>query len=72
MPVFTFHCPDCSHEFRSLVLAGTREPVLWHCSQCDGERAAVKEDVPPADHPWELAQKKNPNQHGYGCMCCMS
>ncbi|MEQ1803886.1 MAG: hypothetical protein ABL900_00765 [Burkholderiaceae bacterium] len=67
MPVLVVNCPDCGHEFRSLVLAGTRAPEQWACSQCGGANAAVKNDAPPAEHPWERPPQKG---HGYGCLCC--
>ena len=63
MPVYVLRCPDCGHEFRSLVLAGTRPPEVWHCSQCGVDNAAPKKDEPLAEHPWE-------KRHGRGCLCC--
>jgi hypothetical protein len=72
MPVLALRCPDCGHEFRSLVLAGTRMPEIWDCSQCGGERAAPVAGAPQAVHPWEQTRQQDPSEHRpvYGCMCC--
>ncbi len=66
MPVYALSCPDCGHEFRSLVLLGTRVPQVWTCSKCGGDSAAPK-DAPPTEHPWERPREGG---HGYGCLCC--
>lgn len=61
MPVLTLKCPECNHVFRGMVLAGTREPEVWICSQC-GSQAAYK--VQEEAHPWD-------GPHGIGlCPCC--
>jgi ribosomal protein L37AE/L43A len=67
MPVYVLRCPDCQHEFRSLVLAGTRSPEVWSCSKCGSSHAAPKADEPATEHPWERAAEKG---HAYGCLCC--
>jgi hypothetical protein len=67
MPVYALRCPDCGHEFRTLILAGTNPPAIWYCSQCGGDRAAPRDDVPLAEHPWERQQE---GRHSYGCFCC--
>ena len=45
-------CPDCRHEYRSLVVAGARVPAVWVCPECSGRRARIAEELPEADHPW--------------------
>ena len=67
MPVLTLRCPDCGHEFRSLVLAGTQMPDVWNCSQCDADRAVPLAGAPVIAHPWERQQE---GRHNYGCFCC--
>ena len=68
MPVYTLCCNDCGHEFRSLVLAGTRRPQRWDCSHCGGANAEPKADAPVTAHPWE--QPSDHERPVYGCMCC--
>jgi DNA-directed RNA polymerase subunit RPC12/RpoP len=63
MPVLTLQCPQCRHEYRSLVLEGTLTPRVWVCSKCGSEGVAPKADEPVQDHPWE-------KRHAYGCLCC--
>jgi transcription elongation factor Elf1 len=49
MPVWELTCPDCGHQFRSLVMAGARVPQVWVCSACGSRRAhprAVLESDP--------------------------
>lgn len=65
MPVYQLLCPDCGHSFSGMVFAGTREPEVWVCSECGGERARPRKDAPPTPHPLEAA-------HGSGCPCCGS
>lgn len=64
MPVYTLVCPDCGHRFKGLVLAGTRPPRIWECSQCGGADAGPDPETPPRAHPWEG------KGHGAGCLCC--
>lgn len=63
MPVYHIACPDCGHRFSGMVLAGTREPERWVCSQCGGDQARPLAGLAPAPHPLEAA-------HGSGCPCC--
>lgn len=63
MPVYTILCPDCGHEFKSLVLKGTRMPQEWTCSQCGSRRPQPNLDKVPEPHPSETG-------HGAGCPCC--
>jgi transposase len=63
MPVYTILCPDCGHEFKNLVLKGTRIPKEWTCSQCGSRRAKPDPDKVPEPHPWETG-------HRAGCQCC--
>ncbi|OSJ26575.1 hypothetical protein BSZ19_35505 [Bradyrhizobium japonicum] len=63
MPVYGLLCPDCGHRFPSLVLAGTRMPSKWVCSQCGGHSVGPDADRPPRSHPWE-------EPHRHGCLCC--
>jgi rubrerythrin len=49
--VLELRCPDCGHEFRSLVLEGTKMPEVWVCSQCDGRRAEPTHTHSDG-HPW--------------------
>lgn len=63
MPVLVLECPKCGHEFRSVVLAGTRRPEVWVCGECGSREAALKPNAPTLEHPWE-------KPHGKGCPCC--
>lgn len=65
MPVLLLECPDCQHQYRSLVLAGTRSPQVWVCSKCGSEAVAPKVGNCPSEHPWESS---NPYQSA--CPCC--
>jgi hypothetical protein len=64
MPVYVLQCPACGHEFRSMVLEGTRPPQLWECGRCGGLDVAFKEDAPVIEHLWE--------RRGFraACACC--
>ena len=63
MPVYLLKCPDCGHEFQSLVLNGAKIPEIWICSDC-GSRAAQPIGERASDfHPLE-------NKHVKGCPCC--
>ena len=64
MPVYVLRCPDCDNRFKGMVLAGTRPPRIWECSQCGGGRAAPDPNVRPIAHPWDG------DGHGSGCLCC--
>lgn len=65
MPVLTLECPNCGHVFQGLVLAGTRTPEVWVCSQCGSQEAHPSSDEDPRPHPWEG------KGHGPGlCPCC--
>lgn len=62
MPVYVIQCPNCKHQFQSLVLANTKAPSEWVCSQC-GSREAKPIFQQANQHPLEQA-------HGAGCPCC--
>lgn len=62
MPVYVIQCPQCQHQFQSLVLANTKEPSEWVCSKC-GSHEAKPIFQQPHQHPLEQA-------HGAGCPCC--
>ena len=53
MPVYSLHCPDCEHDFKGLVLAGTQEPAEWVCSVCGGKNAARSNLDEREEHPLE-------------------
>jgi hypothetical protein len=59
MPVLTLLCPSCGHAFRGSVLAGTKAPDVWICSQCRAAASVVAEEP----HPWEA-------NHAAACRCC--
>ena len=63
MPVYSLHCPDCEHDFKGLVLAGTQVPAEWVCSVCGGKNAARSNLDEREEHPLEV-------EHGAGCPCC--
>jgi DNA-directed RNA polymerase subunit RPC12/RpoP len=64
MPILTIQCPECNHEFQGFVLAGTRPPEIWVCSQCGSRNAEVIQNKEPIPHPWE-------SEDGHGlCPCC--
>ncbi len=65
MPVLHIRCPDCGHEYRSLVMPGARVPPVWTCSVCGNRRARPL----PADDPAEHAAA-HPLADGSGCGCC--
>ena len=69
MPVLSLACLDCGHEYRSLVLAGTRPPLVWYCSQCGGDAAVQQAGAPEIAHPWDKASDGE-QPHRYGCLCC--
>lgn len=52
MPVLSIVCPDCRHEYRSLVIEGARVPKVWVCPECAGRRAEVAGVIGEASHPW--------------------
>jgi transcription elongation factor Elf1 len=52
MPVLLISCPDCGHQYRSLVVEGTRVPPVWVCSRCGGDSAAPEGDTDGSGHPW--------------------
>jgi ribosomal protein S27E len=61
MPVLRIRCPDCGHEYRSLVMPDARVPPVWTCSGCGGRNARPLGADDEAGHP--LAG-------GSGCACC--
>lgn len=61
MPVLELTCPDCGHEFRSLVMDGTKVPTVWVCSACGSRRAHPFHTTEVTDHPWS---------GGSSCACC--
>jgi ribosomal protein L37AE/L43A len=61
MPVLDLRCPDCGHEFRSLVMEGCKVPDVWVCSACGSRRARPTATTEITDHPWS---------GGPSCGCC--
>jgi hypothetical protein len=61
MPVLRIRCPDCGHEYRSLVMPDARVPPVWTCSECGGRNA---QPVPAGE------QEGHPLADGSGCACC--
>jgi hypothetical protein len=61
MAVLRIVCPDCGHEYRSLVMEGTRVPAIWLCSSCGGRDAAPVGEAETGGHPWS---------DGCAGMCC--
>jgi putative FmdB family regulatory protein len=62
MPIYELQCPKCNHQFKGLVMANTKAPKEWVCSQCGSHKAKpihVYENI----HPLE-------NEHAAGCPCC--
>ncbi len=51
MPVLQIKCPDCGHQYRSLVPPGAAVPKVWACSKCGG-RNGQPEGEATSDHPW--------------------
>lgn len=65
MPVLSLECQDCGHTFLSLVMAGTKPPETWVCSQCSSE-SVVQKPAPPAQaHPWDGS-----GTYRNACPCC--
>jgi rubrerythrin len=64
MPVYALVCPKCGHEFRSMVLEGTRAPSVWECSKCGSDGVVVKPGALVLEHPWEQRQYRSV------CPCC--
>ena len=52
MPVLNIVCPDCRHEYRSLVMEGARTPRVWVCPECKGRRGEIVETESDIAHPW--------------------
>lgn len=52
MPVLQIRCPDCGHEYQSLVPPGARTPKVWVCSKCRGRDAQPVGEQSHSDHPW--------------------
>ena len=63
MPVYIIQCPNCQHQFQSLVLANTKEPSEWVCSKC-GSHEAKPVFQSATEHPLEKT-------HERGCSCCL-
>lgn len=61
MPVMHLRCPDCGHEFRSLVMDGTKVPTVWTCSVCHGRRSEPHRIDETSNHPMA---------GGTSCPCC--
>ncbi len=59
MPVLRVACPDCHHEYRSLVVAGGRVPTVWVCPECSGRSAEVVEELAEGHHPWSGTSMDN-------------
>ena len=70
MPVLSLTCPDCGHQSRSLVMAGTKTPDVFECATCGSARVEPKgqaaADAGGQAHPWEPTQAG----HRGGCPCC--
>jgi rubrerythrin len=64
MPVLTLVCPQGGHEFRGLVLEGTKPPEVWECSKCGSNQVAEKQGALVQEHPWENRSMKSV------CPCC--
>ena len=52
MPVLLIACPDCGHEYRTLVVEGARVPAVWVCPGCKGREGEVIAEVAGSGHPW--------------------
>jgi len=52
VPVLLIGCPDCGHEYRTLVVEGARVPTVWVCPGCKGREGEVLEEAVRSDHPW--------------------
>ncbi len=63
MPVFNLICPNCSHRFKSMVLASAKPPAQWYCSSCQSADAYPDPDTAAEVHPWEAPG-------GGACLCC--
>jgi len=61
MPVLRIRCPDCGHEYRSLVMPNARVPPVWTCSACGNRNAEPLAAEEQAAHPFA---------DGPGCGCC--
>ncbi|MGZ8946893.1 MAG: zinc ribbon domain-containing protein [Methylococcaceae bacterium] len=62
MPIYELKCPKCNHVFKGLVIANTKVPKEWVCSQCGSHEAKpihIYENI----HPLE-------DEHTSGCPCC--
>lgn len=65
MPVYQIKCPDCGHEFQSLVMKNAKLPEKWFCSRCEGYSGAIKLNLISEEGPLEGGP------HGKGCRCCL-
>jgi hypothetical protein len=63
VPVLRIRCPDCGHEYRSLVMPGARVPPIWVCSACGNRRARPQPDDDGHGEAHPLAD-------GPSCGCC--
>lgn len=61
MPVLVIACPDCGHEYRTLVVEGVSVPKAWVCPDCRGRRGEIVGELARSDHPWSGASMD---------MCC--
>lgn len=52
MPVLQIRCPDCDHQYRSLVPPGARIPTVWVCSKCGGRNGRPEGEAAESEHPW--------------------
>ncbi|MXY77502.1 MAG: hypothetical protein F4Y40_10585 [Acidimicrobiia bacterium] len=52
MPVLLIACPDCGHEYRTLVVEGARVPAVWVCPDCKERKGEVIGEVAGSGHPW--------------------
>ncbi len=65
MPVLALECPDCGHQFLSLVMAGTKPPDVWVCSQCASQAVMPKAMPITHGHPWDGS-----GTYRSTCPCC--
>jgi putative FmdB family regulatory protein len=62
MPIYELQCTKCNHQFKGLVMANTKTPKEWVCSQCGCHEANLIH-IYEYIHPLE-------NEHAAGCPCC--
>ena len=76
MPVLTLQCPQCQHEFKGMVFAGSKTPDLWACGACGSDQAAAKPGTAAEPHPWDAPPAEDGDgrsvrlRHPSACPCC--